>query len=104
MEKHPSHELPIRSKKEMLEDIRMILRHLHTGNRSEAIPLLDDLKTRSLFLPEQIQQDVLIFAEQVLFQYDYDPWHKITRPVQEAADRLIADLGYPLDSPPWTVL
>jgi|SRR5579872_883002 len=95
---HKNHfrELPVRSKSEMLEDIIKILHCLHTGQRSAAIPLIEDLKTRSLFLREEIQQDVLIFAEQVLFQYDYDPWHKITPDVQKAADRLIADLGYPI--------
>lgn len=94
MSKHPAHELPIRSKLEMLDDIVQIIYYLHTGTRKEADPLIDDLKTRSMFLDEKIQQDVLIFAEQVQFQYDYDPWHKVTADVQKAADRLIEDLGF----------
>lgn len=92
---HPSHELPIRSKLEMLDDIVQIIHYLHIGKRKAADPLIDDLKIRSMFLDEQIQHDVLIFAEQVYFQYDYDPWHKITPDVQKAADRLIEDLGFP---------
>lgn len=94
MPKHPSHELPIRSKLEMLDDIVQIIYYLHTGQRKFAEPLLDDLKTRSIFLDEQLQHDVLIFAEQVCFQYDYDPWHKVTSEVQKAADNLIKDLGF----------
>ncbi len=97
MVKHPTEDLPIRSKLEMLEDIVKILHYLHTGVRSAADPLIDDLKTRAMFLEERIQQDVLIFSEQVHFQYDYDPWHKITSDVQEAADKLIADLGFSRD-------
>jgi hypothetical protein len=96
MNKNPFRELPVRSKGEMLKDVIEILHCLHNGKRSKAIPLIEDLKIRSLFLDAKIQQDVLIFAEQVLFQYDYDPWHKITRDVQQAADRLIHDLGYSL--------
>jgi len=94
MSKHISHELPIRSKLKMLDDIVQIIHYLHTGIRSKADRLIDDLKARALFLDEQIQQDVLIFAEQVQFQYDYDPWHKITPDVQKAADRLIQNLGF----------
>jgi len=100
MKKHPSHELPYQSKRIMAEDVTFIIHYLHTGHRTLAEPLLEDLKTRSLFLDEQIQQDVLIFSEQVLFQYDYDPWHKITREVQKAADRLIHDLGFHIEHPP----
>lgn len=77
----------------MLEDIIQIILCLHTGNRHVANLLLDDLKTRAMFLDEQIQQDVLIFCEQIDFQYDYDPWHKVTIEVQRAADRLIESMG-----------
>lgn len=94
MKKHPSKELPIRSKLDMLDDIVQIIHYLHTGQRSQAAPLLSDLKLRSIYLEEKIQQDVLIFAGQVEFQYDYDPWHKITPEVQRAADQLIFDLGF----------
>lgn len=91
---HPSRELPIRSKMDMLDDIVQIMHYLHTGERAAAAPLLDDLKIRSIYLDEQIQQNVLIFVSQVYFQYDYDPWHKITPDVQKSADRLIEDLGF----------
>jgi len=94
MDKHPSQELPIRSKLDMLDDIVQIIHYLHTGNRALADPLIDDLKTRAIYLDEDIQQKVLIFSEQVHFQYDYDPWHKITPDVQKAADRLIDQLGF----------
>lgn len=94
MPKHPALELPIRSKLDMLDDIIKIIRYLHLGNREVANLLIDDLKLRSLFLSDDIQQDVLIFSEQVHFQYDYDPWHKVTPDVQKAADQLISDLGF----------
>lgn len=94
MLKHPFRELPIRSKMDMLDDIVQIIHYLHTGERRKAEPLMDDLKTRSLFMEDKIQNHVLIFAGQVYFQYDYDPWHKITPEVQKAADRLIDDLGF----------
>lgn len=87
-------ELPIRSKVAMLHNIAKIIRHLHQGERLPADRLIEDLKTRSVFLDEQIQQDVLIFAEHVQFQYDYDPNHLITIDIQKAADKLIEDLGF----------
>jgi hypothetical protein len=86
-------ELPIRSKVEMAQDVAEVLGCLHRGERSHADLLLEDLKVRSVGLDESIQQDVLMFAEQVQFQYAYDPWHRITREVQRAADRLLEDLG-----------
>lgn len=91
---HPSKELPIRSKLKMLDDIVQIIHYLHTGARASADPLINDLKTRAIYFDEQIQHDVLVFSEQVHFQYDYDPWHKVTPDIQKAADRLIADLGF----------
>lgn len=94
MNKHPSQELPIRSKLEMMQDIVETIRSLHQGTRSTTRHLLEDLKTRSLFLDLQIQQDVLMFCEQVDFQYAYDPWHKVTPEIQRAADKLIEDLGF----------
>lgn len=94
MDKHPSQELPIRSKLQMLDDIVRVIYYLHTGHRESAEPLLTDLKVRSTYMDEDIQRDVLIFAEQVCFQYDYDPWHKVTPEVQKAADNLIKDLGF----------
>ncbi|MES2274120.1 MAG: hypothetical protein V4487_08000 [Chlamydiota bacterium] len=95
MKHHLPHEIPLRSKRKMLEDIGLIVRYLHEGKRDEADALIHNLKTRSVFLDSQIQQDVLIFSEQVQFQYDYDPWHKVTPDVQRAADQLIEDLGFP---------
>ncbi len=103
MGNHPGNELPIRSKLEMVEDIVQIIHYLHEGDRESADPLINDLKTRSIFLDEQIQWDVLVFSEQVHFQYDYDPWHKVTPEVQKAADRLIEDLGFPSPPPEYTI-
>lgn len=92
--KHPALELPIRSKLNMLDDMIQIIHCLHTGKRKEAEKWMDDLKVRALFLDESIQHKVLIFCEQILFQYDYDPWHKVTREVQAAADELIETMGF----------
>jgi hypothetical protein len=102
MKSHIFHELPIRSKLKMLDHIIQVIKCLHKGeSRSITDPLINDLKVRSTFLDEDIQRDVLIFAEQVHFQYDYDPWHKVTPDVQKAADKLIHDLGFfhPFDGP-----
>lgn len=99
MDNHPSKELPIRSKLEMVEDIIEIIHCLHEGDRKSADTLINDLKTRAIFLDEEIQLDVLIFAEQIHFQYDYDPWHKVTPAVQQAADKLIEALGFPPPPP-----
>ena len=87
-------DLPIRSKLEMAKNISKIVHCLHDGDRKSATPLLEDLKSRSIFLDEQIQQDVLAFISQVLFQYDYDPAHQVTDEVQKAADQLIEDMGF----------
>ena len=97
MNKHPALELPIRSKLEMVSDIIQIIQHLQAGRRRSADPLIDDLKLRSLFLDEQIQNAVLIFSEQVHFQYAYDPYHKVTPDVEKAADNLIENLGFILE-------
>ena len=94
MPNHPAHELPIRSKLQMLDDIVQIIYYLHTGQRKAAEELLEDLKTRALFLDESIQHNVLIFAEQVCFQYDYDRNHNVTVDVTRAADNLIKELGF----------
>ncbi|PIS02219.1 MAG: hypothetical protein COT85_06720 [Chlamydiae bacterium CG10_big_fil_rev_8_21_14_0_10_42_34] len=94
MRKNHHNELPIRSKVEMLKDISLIIQYLHQGKRAEADLLISDLKTRSIFFDGDVQRDVLIFSEQVHFQYDYDPWHKVTPYVQKAADKLIEDLGF----------
>ncbi len=87
-------ELPIKSKIKMLDEVVQIIHYLHAGIRQSADPLISDLKARALFLDEQIQQDVLMFAEQVHFQYDYDPWHKVSPEVTQAANRLIQDMGF----------
>lgn len=94
MKKLPTNELPIRSKKEIAEGVGKIIHYLHTGQRSAADLLIEDLKVRSVYLDEEIQRDVLIFAEEVQFQYAYDPWHKVTLEVEKAADKLIEDLGF----------
>ena len=91
-------ELPIRSKIEIAEKIGEILHCLHTGQRSAADLLIEEVKSRSLFLEDPIQQDVLIFAESVQFQASYDPWHRVNEEIRKAADRLIEDLGF--TSPP----
>ncbi|HSX13276.1 MAG TPA: hypothetical protein VLE96_02520 [Chlamydiales bacterium] len=80
------------SKLEMEEDIAKIIFHLHYGNRVLGDVFLDNLKANAVHLSSKIQQDVLMFAEQVHFQHDYDPWHKVTPEVQTAADQLISDL------------
>ena len=86
-------ELPLHAKDEMARDIAKVIEDLHLGKRRSAMIFLHDLKQRSLHLDEKIQQDVLMFAEQVEFQFAYDPWHNITEDVRKAADRLLHDLG-----------
>lgn len=94
MNKHFLQELPIRSKIEMAKDIGEIIRCLHSGQRSAADLLIEDLKARSISMDENIQQSVLMFAEQVQFQYSYDTWHLVTPDVEQAADKLIENLGF----------
>jgi hypothetical protein len=80
------------SKTEMQEDIAKIIFHLHHGNRVLGDIFIDNLKANAIHMESRIQQDVLIFAEQVHFQHDYDPWHRVTPEVQTAADQLLSDL------------
>src|SRR3989338_3074269 len=94
MNKHPALEIPIRSKLAMLRHIVQIICYLQAGKRWLADPLIDDLKIRSLFLDEKIQADVLMFSEQIHFQYAYDPDHNVTPEVGKAADQLMEDLGF----------
>lgn len=94
MNNNAPNELPIRSKLQMVDDIVKTISHLHRGERKEADQQLEDLKTRALFLEEDIQQATLIFAEQICFQFDYDPYHKVTPEVEKAADKLIENLGF----------
>ncbi|HLB52523.1 MAG TPA: hypothetical protein VJK48_02300 [Chlamydiales bacterium] len=96
MKKHITQELPFRSKLEMLKDIATAIDSLHRGKRDSIDQALKSLKSRALFLDPVIQQDVLMFSEQIAFQYDYDNWHLITKEVQQAADQLIEDLGFHL--------
>lgn len=77
---------------QMQEDIAQIVYHLHQGNRSIGDLLIEDLKANAIHMESKIQQHVLMFAEQVQFQHDYDPWHKVTPEVQHAADQLLKDL------------
>ena len=93
MKSNPHHELPIRSKKVMAQDIAEIVQCLHRGERSHVDLLIEDLKVRAINFDQTVQQDVLMFAEAVQFQAVYDPWHKVTIEVEKAADRLISDLG-----------
>jgi hypothetical protein len=92
-------EIPIRSKLKMLEEIAQIVGYLHRGNRKKIDALVDDLKVRAIYLEDPIQHEVLQFAEAVYFQFDYDPWHKVTLEVGKAADRLIEALGFNLSFP-----
>jgi|SRR5271156_5543565 len=94
MGKHYSQELPIRSKIEMAKEIGQIIECLHAGRRSAADLLIEDLKARAVYMDEEIQQSVLMFAEQVQFQYDYDACHLMTAEVAHAADKLIENLGF----------
>jgi hypothetical protein len=94
MKKHLSQELPIRIKVAMAQEISQVIECLHRGQRGAADLLLEQLKAQALFLDEATQQNVLIFAEQVAFQYDYDPWHKVTSEVVNAADKLVESLGF----------
>ena len=94
MGKYFGRELPIRAKIEMAADVAKIIRYLHQGRWEEADLLILDLKSRSIHMDEEVQQDVLLFAEQIHFHYDYDPWHKVTLDVGQAADRLIKALGF----------
>lgn len=86
--------LPIRSKIEIAQKIGDILHYLHQGKPQEANHLIEEVKSRALFLEEPIQRDVLMFAESVQFQASYDPFHRIDHKVEEAANRLIEDLGF----------
>ena len=78
----------------MAQAVASIIRSLHQGQDSSLQIMIDDLKAHALFLDESIQGDVLAFAEQVLFQMVYDPWHMVTIPIENAADRLVEDLGF----------
>ena len=92
MSDHNQRDLPLRSKRAMVQDVGQALRFLHEGGKAKLDVVIRDLKTRSIDLEENVQQSVLIFSEQVDFQYAYDPWHLVTRDITRAADRLIAIL------------
>lgn len=89
MTEHIFHELPVRSKIKMMQDVVQIIHSLHRGDRAKADFFIEDLKARSIQLDEEIQQSVMKFAEQVQFQVAYDPWHNITPEVGNAADVLL---------------
>jgi hypothetical protein len=91
---HYHEQLPIRSKIEVAEDIDQIIHCLGMGQKEAANALIESLKSRSIYLDEKIQGDVLVFAEAVQFQEAYDPWHCITPEIERAADQLIEDLGF----------
>lgn len=84
-------ELPLEAKNKMATDIAKIIRNLNNGILDKAD--IRDLKARSVHLSEEIQQDVLMFIEQVEFQHAYDPWHRVTKEVTKAADRLVRHMG-----------
>lgn len=88
------HELPIRSKIDVAQEIGQIIYCLSLGQQSKVNALIDELKNRSIYLDEKIQGDVLVFAEAVQFQLSYDPWHQITPEIERAANQLIEDLGF----------
>ncbi|MBX7066406.1 MAG: hypothetical protein K1X28_04165 [Parachlamydiales bacterium] len=94
MIKHPALQLPIRSKLDMLNDIVQIVCYLHEGNRKEGEKYINDLKLRALFMNQEIQNCVLVFTDQVHFQFNFDPWHKVTSEIQHAADHLIEEMGF----------
>lgn len=93
MNKNHRRELPVQAKMKMAEGIAKIIGHLHRGEREKSDLLLEELKERAVYMPEDIQQDVLMFSEAIQFQYDYDPWHKVSEEVQKTANRLIEALG-----------
>lgn len=92
--KHPALILPIRSKLDILDDMVQIIYFLHIGDRHSADQLIKDMKIRAMFLDEMIQQQVLIFTDLIHFQYNTDPWHRVTPDIQVAADHLIEQLGF----------
>ncbi|MBF8263573.1 MAG: hypothetical protein HW387_1238 [Parachlamydiales bacterium] len=96
---HYHNQLPIRSKIDVAEEIGQIIHCLHTGKRETVDSLIENLKSRSIYLDEKIQGDVLMFAEAIQFQDVYDPWHIITPEIEEAANQLIEDLGFVPPSP-----
>jgi hypothetical protein len=91
---HYHNQLPIRSKIEAAQDIDQIIHCLGKGQQEAANALIESLKSRSIYLDEKIQGDVLVFAEAVQFQEVYDPWHCITPEIEQAANQLIEDLGF----------
>lgn len=93
MEKNPFEELPIRTKLKMTENIGKMMDWLYQGNQKKLYEEAEELKKESIYLSEEIQQSVLMFVEQLLFQYQYDPG-EITEEVRKMADRLIASLGF----------
>ncbi len=92
MNPHLSHELPFRSKLAMVEDIRAILGCLNRRERADV--WIEDLKARSVFFDEDVQQAVLMFSEQVQFQSAYDPVYGVTAEVERAADKVVEWLGF----------
>lgn len=81
----------------MIKDISEIVQCLYSGQASATNLLIEDLRKRSLFLDDQIQQDVLMFIEQLEFQKLYDSSLIFTKNIQLAADKLIEDLGFHIE-------
>jgi hypothetical protein len=85
-------ELPIKSKLQMLEDIAEALHLFQQGEKAKLEAVLQNLKVRSVYLEEPIQQATLIFIEQVLYHFGYD--RLLDAELQRSADRLIEELGF----------
>jgi len=92
MKPHMFRELPYRSKLKMAEDVGEILGCLNRRERPDV--WIQDLKARSVFFDDDVQQAVLMFAEQVQFQSAYDPMWGVTAEVERAADKVIEWLGF----------
>jgi hypothetical protein len=84
---------PIRTKRAIAQDVADIVHSLQAGEMKRTNVLIDDLKVKSIDFDSIIQQDVLVFAEAVQFQAVYDPAHPVSPEVQNAADKLLFDLG-----------
>ena len=56
-------ELPIRSKIDVAAEIGDILQDFQTGQKTRVEHLIEDLKMRSIYLDESLQEDILAFAD-----------------------------------------
>lgn len=86
----------IRKKFILVKDISQVIKDLHFGKIQAIPPLLDEMRSISQDLDEESQNDITLFALQVEFQMDYDPFHLVTEEIRKAGDALINDLGFHL--------